>query len=164
MVAQSTTQVVHNSPTTVPSTTNPKPLELPSVEINLENCEIDPEANKFWEAVAPKTAEDENATGFSVTASFWGPHLPTERVLVLPNQATAFFDVCRPVTNDNKELLTKLMDKADDAGCTKIIGCIENDGTVHMKEVIRSFLSCGFSFIPPAVVGFEGYIFVGQEF
>lgn len=75
----------------------------------------------------------------------------------------SFFEASRPVTPFNKESLTTLFELAEEASCCIAVACV-NRQNPDCQNIIKSYLSLGFSFVSRADITMDGYALLALEF
>eukprot|EP01115_Flamella_aegyptia_P006725 TRINITY_DN27982_c0_g1_i1.p2 TRINITY_DN27982_c0_g1~~TRINITY_DN27982_c0_g1_i1.p2 ORF type:complete len:148 (-),score=36.42 TRINITY_DN27982_c0_g1_i1:1154-1597(-) len=84
----------------------------------------------------------------------------TDRVCVIQEYESAFFEAKLTVNQHNKENLANLMDFVADKNCSKLVACVERTNP-NFKQIVASFLSVGFTMSGP--LSLPGYVSLTQD-
>jgi hypothetical protein len=83
-----------------------------------------------------------------------------DQLCVVPSSEMAFMEATRPVTPNNKESLSNLLDFASDKGCATVLACVDKSNPI-VKNLVASYLTVGFSMVNNLCSG--DYIMLGMQ-
>eukprot|EP01119_Soliformovum_irregulare_P021195 TRINITY_DN700_c0_g1_i1.p1 TRINITY_DN700_c0_g1~~TRINITY_DN700_c0_g1_i1.p1 ORF type:complete len:168 (-),score=26.65 TRINITY_DN700_c0_g1_i1:63-566(-) len=118
-------------------------IALPYISYTLTNPPTAPK-NLFQQFALQKIQRVPSVSFFSISSGSLSIVPFTDQAIISSCEEYGFIDGCRPITKENKETLTALLDLAAEIGCTLAVACVDKSNP-KAQEIIRSYMEVGFT-------------------